>query len=221
MKAARLIALLTIAAACMAQAETNIVSSANVVGYNQITIPSNQYVLVALDFNNASNTIDGLFGNLPAASIIYRWDTGSQTYQTCSKSRSGVWLSGANNVGTNRITIGTGAFVQLPPNVQTNIYLSGDVPTAGTTSVYKVNGYAIIAYPYPADIAFTNTALAKNAANGDIVSIWNKTNWLTASKNRAGGWDGGASTSIIKVGEAFFFNAKTNSTINEVKPYTL
>jgi len=213
MKTARLIALLTIAATCMASAATNVVSSANVVGYNQITIPSNQYVLVSLGFNNESNTINGLFGSLPVGSTIHLWDTLNQRWNSNSKDRSG-W----GTAGTNKITIGTGAFVELPVNVQTNIYFSGDVPTAGTSAVYKVNGYGILAYPYPADVAFTNTVLAKNAAVGDEVSFWSN-GWVSYSKDRSG-W-AGAENVKIQVGQAFFYKSSSGSAVNEIKPYTL
>lgn len=196
-------------------AVTNVVNSANVVGYNQITIPSNQFVLVALDFNNASNTINDLFGTLPAGSSVYSWNTGSQSYVIASKSSRAGWGVSA----TNRIQIGTGVFVVLPANTQTNLYFSGDVPTAGTTSIYQVNGYALIAYPYPVDMLFTNTALAKNAAVGDQLSIWSN-GWTTYSKSARAGW-GTASNVILRVGQAFFYKSVTNSAVNEVKPYIL
>lgn len=191
-------------------AQTNVVSSANVVGYNQITVPSNQLVLVSLDFDNTNNTINGLFGTLPVGSKVSRWNTGTQQYIASTKS-----VGGWGTAGTNKIEKGTGVFVQLPANVQTNIYFSGDVPMSETTLVYKVNGLAVISYPYPVDTPFTNTAVAKTAKVGDKISVWN--NGYTAYTRSVGGWGSGTNLQL-KVGQAFFFQSTTNSTISEVKP---
>jgi hypothetical protein len=195
------------------------VSSANVVGYNQITIPSNQFVLVALDFETADNSISNVFNTLPVSSRIYLWDTGNQKYKLITRNAENRGGWGTN--GATKITKGVGAFVALPANVQTNIFFSGDVPTVATSSIYQVNGFALIAYPYPADVAFTNTALAKNAVTGDRISVWNN-GWSSYTKNaeNRGGWNT-ASNVIIKVGQAFFYQSTTNSTVNELKPYTL
>ena len=192
-------------------AQTNVVSSANVVGYNQITIPSNQYVLVALDFNNASNTVNGLFGNLPTGSEVSFWNPATQGYVSVAKTRAG-WGTG----GTNVLDIGAGAFLKVP--AATNIYMSGDVPVNATSVLYVVTGFKVLSYPYPADTYFTNTALAKGSATGDEVSKWNN-GWTTYAKTRAG-W--GAGTNLqLKVGEALLYKAATGRTVNEVIPYTL
>ena len=185
----------------------------NVLGYTKIAIPSNQYVLVSLGFNNESNTISGLFGSLPMGSKVYTWNTAAQNYNTFVKIRSG-W--GAP--GTNIIQRGMGVFVMLPDGVQTNVLLSGIVPTAGTTTVYKANGYSMISYPYPVLVAFTNTALAKTAALGDRLSVWENNAWKVYLKSR-GGWLG-AEGLKIKPGQAFFFQSTTSGSANEIRPYT-
>ena len=195
-------------------AATNVVSSANVVGYNQVTIPSNQYVLVSLGFDRGTNnTISSLFGTLPNGSKAYVWDVTKQGYTTYSRG-----LTGWGTSGTNRLAIGTGIFLTLPANVQTNIYLSGDVPTAETTSVYKVNGFAVLSYPYPVDVAITNTALGKTAVNGNKIYVWN--NGYTTYARGLTGW-GASGSNVLKVGQAFFFQGTVNTNVNEAKPYTL
>lgn len=192
-------------------AQTNVVSSANVVGYNQITIPSNQFVLVSLSFNNASNTINGLFGSLPTGSQVSLWNPSLQSWVVIQKTRSG-WGTG----GTNILDIGSGAFVKVP--AATNIYFSGDVPMDSTSTVYVANGFKFVSYPYPVDIAFTNTSLAKQAPTGDQVSMWNN-GWVVYQKTRSG-W--GAGTNLqVKVGQALFYKGVTNRAANEVKPYTI
>ena len=187
----------------------------NILGYTKITVPTNQYVLVSLDFNNESNTINGLFGNLPTGSKVYTWDSAAQSYTIATKTRTGWGAS-----GTNTIQVGAGAFVTLPAGVQTNLLLSGYVPTAETTAVYKATGYSLISYPYPTLMPFTNTALAKTASTGDKLSIWQNTGWVTYNKTR-GGWIG-AEGLQLKPGQAFFFKAAgSGGSVDEIRPYTV
>lgn len=193
-------------------ADSNSVASANVLGYNRITVPSNQYVLVALDFTVTNNTISSLFGSLPVASEVLFWNPVSQGYMTVAKSRTG-WGTG----GTNQLEVGSGAFLKLP--VSTNVYLSGDVPLVATTKVYTVNGFKILSYPYPVDMPFTNTALAKGAAVSDEVSIWGTNGWISYARSRTG-W-GPATNLQLKIGQALLFKTTGTRTNNEVKPYTI
>jgi len=194
-------------------AQTN-VSSANVVGYNQITIPTNQIVLVATSFLNTSNTIEGLFGNLPPGSKISIWNPTQQKYNSFVCLRDG-W----DTAGTNTIPRGRGVFVSLPAGVGTNIYVSGDVPQDSTSTVYKVAGLALMSYPYPADVAFTNTALAQNALPGDKISFWNN-GWVGYSRDRDG-WSNIPTNLQLRVGQGFFYQSATNAAVNEVQPYTI
>lgn len=194
-------------------AQTN-VSSANVVGYNQITIPTNQIVLIATSFLNASNTIAGLFPDLPAGSKISIWNPTLQKYNSFAKGRTS-W--GATD-GTNTIPRGRGVFISLPAGVGTNLYVSGDVPQDSTSTVYKVAGLALMSYPYPADVAFTNTALAQSASPGDKISFWNN-GWVGYSRGRTS-WT--VPTNLqLRVGQGFFYQSATNAAVNEVQPYTI
>ena len=213
MKSLRITVLLLSLVFTLAWADSNTVASANILGYTKITIPSNQYMLVTLNFNNESNTVDGLFGSLPIGTIVYFWDTGTQNYHSISKGRAGWGAS-----GTNVIMIGSGAFVKLPVNVQTTLLLSGTVPSAESTPLYKANGYSLVAYPYPVEMKVTNTVLAKSASAGDFISIWDN-GWITYSKGRAG-WTT-AENVKIKIGQAFFYRSYSNSIVNEPRPYTL
>jgi len=213
MKKSRIVFVVALAFAGVSCAASNTVG--NVLGYTRVTIPSNQYVLVSLDFNNASNTIDDLFGNLPTGSAVYFWDTAAQNYNTVAKLRTG-W----ENSGTNRVQIGAGAFIRLPTGVQTNVLLSGNVPTAGTTTVYTAIGYSLVSYPYPVLMSFTNTTLAKTAATGDQIALWQTNSWTIYSKTRAG-WIGAESLEI-KPGQGFFFQAAGSGSADEICPsYTI
>jgi len=189
------------------------VSSANIVGYNQITIPSNDFALISTSFINDSNTVEGLFGDLPTGSTVYMWDTSNQRYNTFGKTRSG-W----GDAGTNILNSGSGAFVKLPAGVQTNVIFSGDVPVDGEFSVYTANGLTLMSYPYSADVAFTNTTLAKDALVGDSISFWDN-GWVTYGKTRSG-WSG-VDDVKLELGQAFFYRSTTNAERKETRPYQL
>lgn len=189
-------------------------SNTFVLGYTKITVPSDQRVLVSLNYDNENNTINGLFGNLPTGSSVYIWDTETQNYTVISKESTG-W----GTPGTNRIQTGGGVFVTLPAGVQTNMILSGNVPNAETSAVYKATGYSLISYPYPVLMPFTNTALAKTAAVGDQLSVWQNNSW-TIYSNTLTGW-AGAEGLKMEPGQAFFFRAAGSGSVNEVRPYTI
>jgi hypothetical protein len=190
------------------------VSSANIVGYKEITILSNQLSLISTALINESNTVAGLFGNLPSGTKIYLWDRVDQNYNVTTKTRAG-W----SNAGTNTVEIGSGLFISLPSEMQENIVISGEVPVAEMSGIYTANGYSLLSYPYPTDVAFTNTVLAKEALSGDKISLWRNNDWVTYVKTRAG-WTG-AENLKINFGEAIFYLSTTNAVRNEIRPYTM
>ncbi len=206
--------LLTILFAISFAAHAQTVGSANVMGYTKITIPSNQYVLVSLDFENTNNTINDLFGDLPTGAQVSTWDIAGQSYVTFAKTRGG-WGTG----GTNKIEIGSGIFLKLPADSQETTLLSGDVPNEGTSTVSVVSGYKLLAYPYPAGIAFTNTSLAKDGISGDQLSIWNN-GWTTYARTR-GGWSSEVNDLQLEVGQAFFYNSSSARDVDEIRPYSI
>ena len=175
-----------------------------------INIPSNQQVLVSYAYESTNNTINELFAGLPSLSEVSLWGANMAWKPYMKAGRSG-WGAG----GTNRLTIGTAAIIWSP--AATNVYFSGSIPSAVSTAVYKVNGYTWMGYPYPADVAFTNTTIAKTAANGDKILFWSNSNWVVYSKLRTG-WQSGATNLVLKNCGAFAYFAYTNSAVYEIRP---
>ena len=176
-----------------------------------IIIPSNQQVLVSYAYEPTStngNTIATLFAGLPSNSKVSLWKNGAWTPYTKS---IGGWGTG----GTNRLTIGAAAIIESPK--ATNVYLSGSIPSAVSTAVYKVNGYTWTGYPYPADMAFTNTTIAKTAANGEKILFWTNNSWVVYSKIRTG-WVPSATNLVLKNCGAFLYWSYTNSAVYEIRP---
>jgi len=205
------ILLVSIAASASLFAQTTVGS--DIVGYSKVTVPSNQMVLVALAFDNPSNTVGGVFNSLPPGTIISFWDVSSQKYKTAAKTRSG-WGSFA----TNLLKRGEGLFLNLPTNTQQDVLFSGAIPTNSTTAVYPVNGLSMLSYPYPVNNKFTNTVLAKSGNIGDQVSFWSN-GWITVAKTRSG-WLS-ATGVTLRIGQAFFYTSTNNATRNETIPYTI
>jgi hypothetical protein len=204
------------AAISFAQEDSNTVSSANVVGYNKVNIPSNDYALVSTSFLSTNNTIEGIFSDLPTGSMILFWDSEKQGYTSVSKTFSQGW----GDSGTNVIERGSGVFVKLPAGVDAvELTLSGDVPTDEDVSFFIQEGYKLLSYPYPSDVPFGETALATNSLTGDIISFWDN-GWKSYSKTFSKGW-GDFATNTLSMGQAFFYRSSATTQVNEPKPYEL
>ncbi len=193
MKAARLIALLTIAAACMAQAETNIVSSANVVGYIQVVDPaSNRLALVSAPFNSGTGTVSTLldvFGTnqlrQSAAAVrcdqVLTWDLAQQRYVQYVQKTNGFFYYYTNFSGTAvnpSITRGQALWIRAPsatyaPTEKT-IYISGNVPSDGsyTNTVLGNSGNPMnfLANPYPVEMELSSLISTNDGAKGSAVA---------------------------------------------------
>ena len=214
---------LLIAAAALIGASAfaaEVVSSANVVGYSTSIAAGAGYTLVSTAFISTNNTIVGLFGDFPTGSQVLYWDATLQDYVTLGKSRGG-WTDG----GTNVIERGSGVFVQLPAgSVSQEIIASGDVPSDGSfTNFTAAGGYTLMSYPYPSDVAFSNTALYAVGDTGDQISFWENGAYATYGKSR-GGWEVGIATNTLKMGQAFFYkeaDSTPSDIAGETQPYDL
>jgi hypothetical protein len=221
------IALAGIAAlSSVAFGQTNQVLSRNAVGYEAIIVPSNKLNLVRLDFVNldgAPYTVTNLIGDqLPQGSSVFIWNKATASYVGENKIRTG-W-----SPGTNRITRGVGMFIKGPGGLanvsnQYTVYFMGEVPdslTAPTTSISGITGVNLHGYPYPADIQWTNTGLARNGAQGDSLFIWDVSNQTYVGYNRIRtGWGAGTNV-ILRPGQGFWYSSTTVQNWVEIKPYT-
>jgi hypothetical protein len=205
--------------------QTNQVLSRNAVGYEALVVPSNKFNMVRLDFVNldgATYTVTNLIGDqLPQNSSVFIWNRSSSSYIAENKTRSG-W-----GPGTNPITRGVGMFLKAPSGTgvsnQYTVYFMGEVPdaiTSPTTTISGITGVNLHGYPYPADVFWTNTGLAKNGQQNDTLYLWDITNQSYIAYNRTrSGWGTGTNV-ILRPGQAFWYISTTTQTWSEVKPYT-
>jgi hypothetical protein len=210
---------LFVAGSALAQSET--VTSVNVVGYHSVTIPNNGLALVTPVLESFDpGTIGDLVGSqVPGGTEAFIWDRVSNTYITDSLGRGG-WGS------TNIILRGDAVWLKPPAESgDVTVTFMGEVPAsynaAGTTTVTSISGLDAVGYSYPVDVLWTNTALAAALPGGAEVFVWNLTNqtYDTYSKGR-GGWGVGDSL-VIKAGMAFWVNGADPTDWTEEAPYTL
>ncbi len=191
MKTIRLIALLTIAATCVASAATNVVRSANVVGYIQVVDPaSNRYVLISAPFNSGTGTVSTLadiFGTnqLRRAAFavqcdqVIMWDTIQQKYVRYAQKTNGNFYyttnfgSSAQSVNPT-VTRGQALWLLAPSATYAPtsrvIYISGNVPddSSYTNSVVGNSGKPLnfMANPYPVEMDINSLINTNDGANG-------------------------------------------------------
>jgi hypothetical protein len=195
MKAARLIALLTVAAACMAQAETNVVSSANVVGYVQRTLLPGKYTLIGVNFTASGGdpTLKEVVGtnqlkaaaNYIDADRVVVWNPQTTSYQAYAQYIGDHEFYPCNTVyewdnsaPTNPvISVGAGFWIISGSSTTNVLYLSGDVIATPSNTVDLVNGYQLVSWPFSADqaigtISTTNLTKAANYIDADRIVVW-------------------------------------------------
>lgn len=214
-------------------AQTTGVLSRNAVGYVKVTIPKGKLALIRNDFEDISGSglaITNVIGDqVPVGSTILLWDytfNPAPKYIPINKAAAnrGGWGAG----GTNRLVRGQSFFMQIPSSAASNeyqVYMMGEVPdktTAPTSTVGVITSLGMYGHPYPVSEYWTNTTLAKNAAVGDSLLLWNGDAYVPYNKAAAnrGGW-GAATNVILAPGQGFWFqtsNASSNWTVP--KPYT-
>ena len=205
-------------------ADTNAVTSVNIVGLIKQDLPSNKLVFVAFNMNavgSPTQTFGQAIGDqLPLGTWVYFWNSTSQTWDRNSRKipSKGGWGSYSNRI----VNVGEGIFLTTTTNFTANFL--GEVPLAPTTTVAVVERLNALGLSYPVDTPWTNSPLSSGLPNGSSFSIWNITNgWTKFTKQivSKGGWRSGTNV-IIRAGEAFFIDTPIGYSTNlfEVRPFT-
>jgi hypothetical protein len=203
------IASLISGAAFAQETPTNVVSSANIVGYVQTTTPaSNKLDIVSLaQFSTGSNSVNiqSIFANMSSlrsgrvitnVDRLITWNGSVYTtyglYQSNAvgpfwMANGAAWTTPAlpKNPANVQLSRGTAAWFQSAPvSTLTNFVASGNVFLDGTYSV-KLNGtLMLLSYPYSADIninqlVVTNAYAGRSITNVDRIITWNGTVYTT------------------------------------------
>ena len=222
------------------QAQSETVTSVNVVGYYSVTIPRGQTALLTPVLESFEiGTVPDLVGDqLPPGSSAFVWNRtleprrySSLDYSTPPRGGEATW-AGATDLVLLR---GDAFWLKVPasaPEEEYTVTFFGEVPAdnnaASTTTIYNIAGRDIVAYAYPVDVVFTNTSLASDI-NIKEIWMWDERpapdgqryiNYYRETE-RGGGQDGpwvGASP-VIPAGRAFWVRSTDIVDWTEVAPY--
>ena len=218
-----LMALAVIASVVAASAQE--VLSANAVGYVKRAVPAGGFQIVSVPFDNIASADGYKFGDtqiaadLPVKSSVMFWDAEAQGWSGGAKTAKGWAAAQSNHV----LQVGEAFFVKNNEASDLDVTAAGEVP-ADTKLVRSYAGgsaLSIAAMPYPVDVKFGDTELAKALPVKASVLFWDADaqGWSGGSKT-AKGWAAAQSNKVVNAGEGFFVRTDTEGSWEAVKPYT-
>ncbi len=226
MKKILITAALTGVIAGAAFADSNVVSSANVVGYVQTeTFAAGQFRLIAPQFLQTPTNgiaLGDAFNNVPDLTKIYTWNGLSYKAYTYYKAAPG-WLDSIYTPSDN-VIIEQGDALWLQSSTVTNIVMSGNVPqTDSITNVLVAETFNLIACPYPVEVTLGDIN-TNSLTNLDMAYLWNGVSYKAYTYYEAApGWLDSVYTPSdgvkIKVGQGFWLKSKAGGALIFDKKY--
>lgn len=153
---------LAVLAAGLATSVAQNVYSLNVVGYYNVPVPANQYVLVANQLNTTNNTLAAIIPGGPAGAIFQKLANGYSAYVF-----DDVDLAWTPN-GSATLNPGEGGLYKSP--VATTLTFVGEVMQGSLTNTLPINAYAIRSSMVP-QAGKVTTDLAFPGEPGDILQV--------------------------------------------------
>jgi hypothetical protein len=245
------VSLLFVAVACVSVAlpsfsQTGETYTLNVLGFQKLAAPSNNYQMVSVPFEAVSNELNEVIGRqltpgtgFDTSDDILIWDANNQSYtQFWRRVSTGRWCYfGTTRTASNiLINPGHGMWFYSRQATDQTVVVAGDVVDAAVMTNRIVPGFQMLAYPFSTPIRLVDTTLTNGLKEADYgsadnVMIWDASSqsysqyWLRAASGR---WTifGGtrtATNAILKPGEAFWYNSKGTNVFEwvEARPYTL
>jgi hypothetical protein len=189
-----------ILAAGLASSMAQNVYSLNVVGYYNVPVPANQYVMVANQLTTTNNTLGGILPTAPAGSVFQKFSGGWAGYIMDDVDM--VWTPNASAT----LAPGEGGFFKSP--VATTLTFVGEVKQGSLTNDLPIGLYTVVGSQVPQ--AGTATALGIPGEAGDILQKWNN-GWSAFVFDDADlVWT--PSVPSFGVGEAFFYKKSPTAT---------
>lgn len=199
-------------------ADTNAVTSVNIVGLIKTDLPSNKLVFASVSMNAVGGTNQmfqpTLGDQLPLGGSVYFWNVSSQRWDIATKKSKIGWSDNSNRV----VSVGQGIFI-LCPSTNLTINMLGEVPLSPTSTVSMVQGLNAIGYMYPVDMAWTNTPFY-GLPLASVLNVWNVTSqkWDIATKKSKIGWSD-ASNWVLRAGQGFFVTVPAATNLYESRPF--
>jgi len=227
-----------VAGMAMAQSGTNGVNSVNAMGYVALTLKTGDLFLATSAFfgmSDVTNTAEVMLGTdtnaIPVGVRLWSWDNVHSKYaveELASTKAKGVYWARSTNALD--YAPGLGFWIQMPTSGPTNTFrltLKGEVPSALTSpnsTVPIMPGVNMFGYPYPIDVLWTNTDLAKNAVTSNRLWTWTgktySVNEYSYTKAKGQYWTDPSQQ--LMVGKAYWFERSAGAGVtnwNVTKPY--
>lgn len=165
-------------------------------------IPAGQWDLMSVPLQTDSGNVFGTFEtNAPAGTQVLFYDDAVTNFSGGTKSTKGWDAPTANRV----VLPGESFFLKSPAATGMVVSLAGTIPGSSVTN--QIHGrWTALGYPYPDEIAWTDTALASNLPPGALVYFWDgdRQHYDVFRKGPPvrGGW-GAASNHVVRPGDGF------------------
>ena len=163
---------------------------------------TNQWDLMSVPLDISSSNKFGLVAsNAAAGSVVYFYDPAISNFAGGQKSSKG-WPSAQSN---RMVLPGESFFLKTPADTGHVISVSGTFPGGPVTNQVSAR-WSALGYPYPVDVAWTDTSLSSNLPTGALVYFWSlgRQQYDICRKGppAKGGW-GVASNHVIHPGDGF------------------
>jgi hypothetical protein len=209
------------------------VTSVNIVGYKKHTFVSGNLYLVASQFQSIDGseiTAETLIGDqLPYDSQIFFWNAkkaGGPGYESSQRVNipfvQDGWSETLKLDGTKGFWVSVGG----PTGLTYEVAFLGEVPQMeGITNVIA-GTITMTAYPYTADVAFTNTQLFAQSEEGDQMFIWDPATGYSNFQYLnipfvQTGWGPVAEAMVLKQGTCLWYDRASSNDLEivDLRPY--
>lgn len=199
--------------------------SINAVGCIKLVAEKGKFTLGRSDFESMNRsgglTVSDMLGEqLPVGSQLYLWDRSAKMFRIAVKPLGAGWGS----AGITRVARGEGFWIRVPESAASNrypVFIMGMVPSCKTAPTTTMSGVNMLGLPYPVQMKWTNTDIAKTAPVNSTVYLWNQSNQTYSAyvKSAGAGWDGAAADVILYPGQGFWLRNTGTFEWAEAKPY--
>jgi hypothetical protein len=199
--------------ATSAVAQSN-VYSLNVVGYYNVNVPANQYILIGNQLNTTNNTLAGVIPNPPPGSQFQSFQSGGLTAYTFDEFDL-QW----EPVVAVPLAPGQGGYFRSP--VATTLTFVGEVKQGSLTNTLSKGNYVVAASQVP--ISTNLVGLSIPGEPGDQLQTFNGGFTAYTFDEFDLDWTpGDPNGPTINVGQAFFYRkAPTANNVNWVQNFTV
>ncbi|MDE0839996.1 MAG: hypothetical protein OSB41_13215 [Kiritimatiellae bacterium] len=209
------------------------VTSVNIVGYKKHTFESGKLHLVSSQFQSIDGSpvnAETLIGDqLPYGSEIFSWNAkkvGGPGYE--SSERVLVfpvvdgWGEDLKLDGTKGFWVSPGG----PTGMTYEVAFLGEVPLMDVVTNVIAGTITMTAYPYTADIAFTNTQLFAQSEEGDQMFIWDPDTQYSSYEYVVvfpilDGWGAAAEALVLTQGTGIWYDRASSNDLQivDIRPY--